>query len=50
MTGAGEHEALTPDAFGKLIEPMLDPATASAQTLIGLQPRSVEQWLPEMLA
>lgn len=64
-------EALTPDAFGKLIEPMLGPATAgvvglyqalsqatdnvisedtSAQNLLGLQPRSVQQWLAEVLA
>ena len=61
-------EALTPDAFGKLIEPMLGPATAgvvdlyqalsqatdnvisedtSAQNLLGMQPRSVQQWLAE---
>lgn len=64
-------EALTPDAFGKLIEPMIGPATAgvvglyqalsqapdnvisedtSAQNLLDLQPRSVQQWLAEMLA
>ncbi|MCX5581661.1 NmrA family NAD(P)-binding protein [Kaistia terrae] len=63
-------EALTPDAFGKLIEPMLGPATVgvvglyqalsgaadnviaddtSAQHLLGLEPRSVRQWLAEML-
>ena len=63
-------EALTPDAFGKLIEPMLGPATAgvvdlyqalsqatdnvisedtSAQNLLGMQPRSVQQWLAEAL-
>lgn len=64
-------EALTPGAFGKLIEPMLGPAAAgvvglyqalsqatdnvisedtSAQNLLGLKPRSVQQWLAEVLA
>ncbi|EPD8213126.1 SDR family oxidoreductase [Yersinia enterocolitica] len=63
-------EALTPDSFGKLIEPMLGPATVSvvglyqilsqatdnvidgetsAQHRLGLEPRSVRQWLVEML-
>lgn len=62
-------EALTPDAFAKLNEPMLGPAAAgvvglyqvlsqatdnlisedtSAQNLLGLQPRSVQQWLAEV--
>lgn len=64
-------EALSPEGFGKLIEPMLGPATAgviglyqalsqatdnvisedtSAQNLLSLQPRSVQQWLADVLA
>ena len=65
------YEAITPDAFGALIEPIIGPGTpgvvgfyqalsqashmmiaedTSAQTLLGLQPRSVKAWLAEMLA
>ena len=64
------YEAIAPDAFGVLIEPIIGMGTpgvvgfykalsqapgnvisqdTSAQSLLGLQPRSVKTWLAEML-
>lgn len=69
--GTISFDALTPEAFGKLIEPMFGPAAAnvvgfyqalsqvpdnvisedtSAQRLLGLTPRSIKDWLADMLA